>query len=115
MALTVHSVFAHVEKLLHFRPGNLLKPPLLTNNGESTVRPRRGEGNVARSPEPAVVATQGSTAALLPPRGGHYRPGTPRSDVLRNETAIQRVLQMAAHAHEFECESGGVERSRTAV
>ena len=51
-----------------------------------------------------VVATQGSTVALLPPRGGRSRPGTPRSDVLRNETAIQRVLPMAArHAHEFEC------------
>ena len=51
-----------------------------------------------------VAATQGSTAALLPPRGGRSRSGTPRSDVLRNETAIQRVLPMAArHAHEFEC------------
>ena len=79
VALTVHSVFAHVEKLLHFRPESLLKPPLLTNNGESTVRPRRGEGNVALSPEPAVVATQGSAAALLPPRGGrlgHARLGS---------------------------------------
>ena len=52
----------------------------------------------------SVVATQGSAVALPPPRGGRSPSGTPRSDILRNSTAIQRVLPMAARrAHKSEC------------
>ena len=51
----------------------------------------------------SVVATQGSAVALPPPRGGRSPSGTPRSGILRNSTAIQRVLPMAARAHKSEC------------
>ena len=52
----------------------------------------------------SVVATQGSAVALPGARGGRSPPGTPRSDILRNSTAIQRVLPMAARrAHKSEC------------
>ena len=51
----------------------------------------------------SVDATQAFTLALPPPRGGRSPSGTPRSDILRNSTAIQRVLPMAARrAHKSE-------------
>ena len=68
----------------------------------------------------SVVATQGSAVALPPPRGGRSPSGTPRSGILRNSTAIQRVLPMAARrAHKSECgerrrgasRDGGLRRS----
>ena len=68
----------------------------------------------------SVVATQGSTPALLPPRGGCSQSSTPGSDIMRNSTAIQRVLPMAARrAHKSECgerrrgasRDGGLRRS----
>ena len=48
--------------------------------------------------------SQGSAPALTGARGGRYSSDTPRSGILRNSTAIQRVLPMATRrAHKSEC------------
>ena len=51
----------------------------------------------------SVVATQGSAVALTGTRGSRSPSGMLRSGILRNSTAIQRVLSMAARrAHKSE-------------
>ena len=90
LCMRIHQIWCQSLTVPHDLPCQL--PPTLRRAARCTLKCA------------SVVATQGSAVALPPHPGGRFPSGTPRSDILRNSTAIQRVLPMAARrAHKSEC------------